>query len=163
MSFSEIDYPHQVVRVDLDGGDVRNITPLPIPRPVALLRIPQQPALIDDVIQQLKALHLPDAPLGEQPYLQVRVRLTAPEPGLRAKVEAALDKKPVRLARIETTYGSRTDHDAADRPQSLDDLGRLQPDDIFKKLYQNKYQAEPNAELLAAFAELLNARPEVAP
>ncbi|HOW75075.1 MAG TPA: exonuclease SbcCD subunit D C-terminal domain-containing protein [Candidatus Competibacteraceae bacterium] len=160
MSFSEIDYPHQVVRVDLDGGDVRNITPLPIPRPVALLRIPQQPALIDDVIQQLKALHLPDAPLGEQPYLQVRVRLTAPEPGLRAKVEAALDKKPVRLARIETTYGSRTDHDAADRPQSLDDLGRLQPDDIFKKLYQNKYQAEPNAELLAAFAELLNAPPE---
>lgn len=163
MSFSEIDYPHQVVRVDLDGDEVRNITPLPIPRPVALLRIPQQPALIDDVIQQLKALHLPDAPLGEQPYLQVRVRLTAPEPGLRAKVEAALDKKPVRLARIETTYGSRTDHDAADRPQSLDDLGRLQPDDIFKKLYQNKYQTEPNAELLAAFAELLTADREIAP
>ncbi len=160
MSFSEIDYPHQVVRVDLEGDNVRNIMPLPIPRPVALLRIPQQPALIDEVIQQLKALHLPDAPLGEQPYLQVRVRLTAPEPGLRAKVEAALDKKPVRLARIETTYGSRTDHDAADRPQSLDDLGRLQPDDIFKRLYQNKYQSEPNAELLAAFAELLNAPAE---
>ncbi len=99
MSFTEIDYPHQVVRVDLDGGDVRNITPLPIPRPVELLRIPQQPALIDDVIQQLNALHLPDPPLGEQPYLQVRVRLTAPEPGLRTKVEAALDKKPVQLAR----------------------------------------------------------------
>jgi len=162
MSFTEIDYPHQVVRVDLDGSDVRSITPLPIPRPVALLRIPQQPALIDAVIQQLKALHLPDAPLAAQPYLQVRVRLTAPEPGLRAKVEAALEKKPVRLARIETTYGSRTDHDVADCPQSLDDLGRLQPDDIFQQLYRNKYQTEPSAELLAAFAELLTADREIA-
>lgn len=163
MSFTELHYPHQVVRIDLDGGAVRNITPLPIPRPVALLRIPQQPALIDDVMQQLKALDLLDAPLEAQPYLQVRVRLTAPEPGLRAKVEAALDQKPVRLARIETTYGSHTDNTIADRPQSLDDLGRLQPDDIFKKLYQNKYKAEPTAELLAVFSELLTADREIAP
>ena len=69
----------------------------------------------------------------------------------------------MRLARIETTYGNHTHNDAANRPQSLDDLERLQPDDIFKKLYQNKYQAEPNAELLAAFAELLTADREIAP
>lgn len=160
MSFSEIDYPHQVVCVDLDGDALQNVTPLRIPRPVELLRIPQQPALVDDALQQLHALRLPDAPLAAQPYLQVRVRLTAPEPGLRAKVEAALDNKPVRLARIETTYGNAADSAAADRPQSLDDLSRLQPDDIFKRLYQNKYQSEPNAELLAAFAELLNASAE---
>ena len=163
MSFTEIDYPHQVVRVDLDGDALQNLTPLRVPRPVELLRIPQQPALVDDALQQLHALDLPDLPLGEQPYLQVRVRLTAPEPGLRAKVEAALDKKPVRLARIETTYGSSTDNAAADHPQSLDDLSRLQPDDIFKKLYQNKYKTEPNAELLAAFTELLTADREIAP
>ena len=162
MSFTEIDYPHQVVRVDLDGDALQNITPLRVPRPVELLRIPQQPALVDDVLQQLHALHLPDAPLAAQPYLQVRVRLTAPEPGLRAKVEAALDNKPVRLAHIEPTYGSSADHAAANRPQSLDDLGRLQPDDIFKKLYQNKYKTEPNAQLLAAFAELLNVSVETA-
>jgi len=161
MSFTEIDYPHQVARVDLDGGAVRNITPLPVPRPVELLRIPRQPTLIDDAINQLKALNLPDAPLEAQPYLQVRVRLTAPEPGLRARVEAALDKKPVRLARIETTYGDPADQSAIDRPQSLDDLGRLQPDDIFQKLYQNKYKAAPSAELLAAFAELLIADQEI--
>jgi exonuclease SbcD len=148
MSFTEIDYPHQVVRVDLDGGAVRDITSLPVPRPTELLRVPAQPAPIDEVLDRLKALDLPDAPLEAQPYLQVRVRLTAPEPGLRAKVEAVLDKKPVRLARIETTYGSHTHNDAADRPQSLDDLERLQPDDIFQKLYQNKYQTAPEAELL---------------
>ena len=162
MSFSEIDYHHQVVRVDLDGGDVRQISPLPLPRPVALLRIPQEPALIDAVIAQLQALPLPDVPLEQQPYLQVRVRLTAPEPGLRTQVEAALAKKPVRLARIETTYGRSTDHPVADCPQSLDDLSRLQPDDIFKKLYQNKYKTEPNADLLAAFAELLTTDQDVA-
>jgi exonuclease SbcD len=155
MSFNEIHYPHQVVRVDLNGGAVRDITPLRIPRPVDLLRIPQHPALIDDVINQLRALNLPDRSRNEQPYLQVRVQLTAPEPGLRAKIEAVLDQKPVRLARIETTYGGHTDHDSADQLQSLDDLGRLQPDDIFKKLYQNKYKAEPDSELLAAFSQLL--------
>jgi exonuclease SbcD len=155
MSFNEIHYPHQVVRVDLNGGTVQEITPLRVPRPVDLLRIPQHPALIDDVINQLQALNLPDCSRNEQPYLQVRVQLTAPEPGLRAKIEAVLDQKPVRLARIETTYGGHTDHDSADQLQSLDDLGRLQPDDIFKKLYRHKYQVEPDSELLAAFSQLL--------
>jgi exonuclease SbcD len=164
MSFNEIHYPHQVVRVDLNGGAVQDIRPLRVPRPVELLRVPQHPGPIDEVMDQLKALDLPDAPLPEQPYLQVRIQLTAPEPGLRAKVEGALDRKPVRLARIETTYGSPTDHDSVDRPQSLDDLGRLQPDNLFKKLYRHKYQVEPNAKLLAAFSELLlNADQETAP
>lgn len=160
MSFSEIDYPHQVVRVDLDGDALQNSTPLRVPRPVELLRIPQQPALADEVLQQLHALELPDAPLAAQPYLQVRVRLTAPEPGLRARVDAALDNKPVRLARIETSYGDRAGQTPNHDLQSLDDLGRLQPDDLFKRLYQNKYQSEPSAALLAAFAELLNAPAE---
>jgi len=109
----------------------------------------------------LHALDLPGAPLKAQPYLQVRVQLTAPEPGLRTKIESVLDKKPVRLARIETTYGgnaSRIDHH---RYHSLDELERLQPEDIFKKLYQHHYpDTQPDAALLTAFAELLNTPPD---
>jgi exonuclease SbcD len=74
---------------------------------------------------------------------------------LRARVEAALDGKPARLAKIETTYGGKTTDDASRDPQSLDDLARLQPDDIFTKLYWRKYGEEPSTELLAAFQELL--------
>jgi exonuclease SbcD len=155
MSFNEIRYSHQVVRVDLDGGAIREITAIPVPRPVELLRVPEQPALVDDVLDLLAALDLPDAPLEARPYLQVRVRLTAPEPGLRAKIESVLDKKPVRLAKIETTYGGAAEDDPTRGPQSLDDLARLQPDDIFNKLYWRKYGEEPSVELLDAFRELL--------
>ncbi|HCB12781.1 MAG TPA: exonuclease SbcCD subunit D [Gammaproteobacteria bacterium] len=161
MSFTEIDYLHQVVRVDLAGDTVQDITPLHVPRPVELLRIPRQPAPVDEVVDQLHALDLPGAPLKAQPYLQVRVQLTAPEPGLRTKIESILDKKPVRLARIETTYGGNTSGADHHRYHSLDELERLQPEDIFKKLYQRRYpDTEPDAALLAAFTELLIATPE---
>lgn len=160
MSFTEIHYPHQVVRVDLDGGAVQDITPLSVPRPVDLLRIPPA-APVDEVMDQLGALDLPDAPLKTRPYLQVRVQLTAPEPGLRTKIELALDKKPVRLARIETIYGGNASGADHHRYHSLDELERLQPEDIFKRLYQRRYpDTEPDTALLAAFAELLIATPE---
>lgn len=155
MSFTEIHYPHQVVRIALDGGTIRDLAPIPVPRPVTLLRVPEQPAPLDEVLAALTALDLPDAPLETQPYLQVRVRLNGPEPGLRARVEATLDDKPVRLAKIEPTYGGTAADDATRGPQSLDDLARLQPDDIFTKLYWRKYGADPSTELLAAFRELL--------
>ena len=155
MSFAEIDYPHQVVRVDLDGESAREPVAIPIPRPVELLRIPAQPTPVDEALAALAALDLPDVPLEAQPYLEVRVRLSAPEPGLRARVDAILGQKPVRLARIETRYGASANRDDAPSPQSLDDLGRLQPDDIFKQLHWRKYGEEPSPALLAAFAELL--------
>ncbi len=155
MSFAEIHYPHQVIRIDLDGDALAKTTPIPIPRPVELLQIPTQPAPPDEALAALAALALPDAPLEAQPYLEVRARLNAPEPGLRARVEAALDGKPVRLTRIETRYNGSAESDSASGPQSLDDLGRLQPDDIFKKLHWRKYGEEPSTALLDAFQELL--------
>ncbi len=155
MSFAEIHYPHQVVRIDLDGGAVRDIAEIRIPRPVELLRVPAQPAPADEALDVLAALDLPDVMLAAQPYLEVRVRLNAPEPGLRARIDAVLDRKPVRLAKIETCYDTRSDDSADHGPQSLDDLGRLQPDEIFRKLHWRKYGAEPSSALLAAFAKLL--------
>lgn len=155
LSIAEIHYPHQVVRVELEGDAIRDIAAIPVPRPVDLLRVPEQPAPLDDALAALTALVLPEAPLEAQPYLQVRVRLDGPEPGLRARVEAALDGKPARLARIETTHGDHVTPDASGDPRSLDDLARLQPDDIFAKLHWRKYGAEPSNELLTAFRELL--------
>ena len=38
---------------------------------------------------------------------------------------------------------------------SLDDLNRLQPEDIFQRLYQSKFGNKAPPEQLAAFAELL--------
>ena len=155
MSFTEIHYPHQVVRIDLDGESVAQITKIRIPRAVELLRVPAQPAPLDEVLDALNALDLPDAPRDAQPYLEVQVLLNGPEPGLRARVDSVLDGKPVRRAKIKPTYGGNANSRLDNSPQSLDDLGRLQPDDIFRKLHWRKYGEEPATDLMNAFRELL--------
>jgi DNA repair protein SbcD/Mre11 len=155
MSFAEVNYLHQVLRVDLDGETATDITALPVPRVIDLLRVPKQPAPLDEVLIALAALNLPanDDP-QRYPYLQVRV-LKGVEPSLhvRARVEAALDGKPVRLAKIETTSTPKIVTDTT--TESLDQLERLQPEDIFNRLYRSKYDNDTPTELRAAFADLI--------
>jgi len=185
MSFAEIDYPHQVLRVDLKGEQVAEIHPLLVPRSVQLLRIPAKPAPLAEVLSALSqlspavspALSLdlnpsippelnPDAslPIEPYPYLEVRVRLDAPEPGLRAAIEAALEGKAVRLAKIETSFMQKKSaddgSDSAFTADSLAQIERLQPDDIFARLYQNRYQSDAPPEMKAAFTEIMLANPE---
>lgn len=153
LSFAETSYPHQVLRIDLHGAQVGEMTALPIPRAVQLLRVPEKPAPLEEVKAALRALDLAEAPLEQQPLLEVRIKLSAPEPGLRAAIEEALQGKPVRLAKIETSSASRSSFEEV--ALSLDQLATLQPDDIFKRLYQQRYGTEAPPEQLAAFAELV--------
>ena len=163
MSFTEIHYRHQVICIDLDGEAVRDIVSIPVPRFVELLRIPDQPAPIDVVLELLGKLTLPDAPFNARPYLEVQVQLTGPEPGLAARIDAALDGKPVRRAKIRS-FSPQSQAESGTAPPSLDDLGRLQPDDIFRKLHRSRFGGEPTAELLAVFGELVReADTETAP
>ncbi len=151
MSFSEIGYRHQVLRFDLDGERAVDITALPVPRTVDLLRVPAHPAPLDEVLAALQAL--PPRSGDHPPYLEVRVRLDAPEPGLRARVEAALEGRHARLARIETSLPARADD--AGETMSLDQLDKLRPDDIFRRLYRQKFDCDAPDEQLAAFTELM--------
>lgn len=154
LSFAELGYHHQVLRIDLDGERVRDIVALPVPRAVALLRVPAQPAPLDEVLRQLSALDLPAAAPHALPLLEVRVRLDAPQPGMRARIEAVLEGKPVRLAKIETSSAARTG-DALDAVRTLDQLDQLQPDDIFRRLYLQRFGRAAPDEQLSAFAELM--------
>jgi exonuclease SbcD len=154
LSFAEVGYQHQVLRIDIDGAAVREITPLMVPRAVDLLRVPAKPAPIAQVLEELAALEVADAPPDQQPFLEVRVLLDAPEPGLRSRIEAALDGKPVRLAKIETSSAARAssiDNDV----MTLDQLEKLKPDDIFRQLYQQRFGNDVPADTLTAFAELM--------
>lgn len=158
MSFSEIHYPHQVVVVELAGEAVASVRSVPVPRTVDLLRVPPRPAPLSEVLAALGVL--PDVPPDAQPddlwpYLQVRVQLTQPEPGLRAQIEAALAGKAVRLVRIETSLAASAAAQAAP-PVSLDELGALSPTAFFERLYRHRFNdTPPSPELLGAFAELL--------
>jgi exonuclease SbcD len=154
LSFAEVGYQHQVVRIDLADGAAREITPIPIPRAVELLRVPAAPAPLDEVLAALAALALPERELHAQPFLEVRVLLDGPEPGLRTQIEATLAGKPVRLAKIEPTRKISTAPDA-DAAMTLDQLAQLQPDDIFRRLYQQRFGDDVPDEQMAAFAELM--------
>lgn len=155
MSFSEIDYPHQVVILDLDGEAVADIREIRIPRAVDLLRVPQNPASLEVVLAELEALSLTDRIDMEWPYLQVRVQLSEPEPGLRARIEAAIEGKQVRLVRIETSYAQSGSVDTAPAV-SVDELNSLAPVDFFDRLYQHRFGSAPPVEIMAAFTELVN-------
>ena len=154
LSFAEVGYQHQVLRIDLAGGAASEVTPLMVPRAVDLLRVPARPAPLGEALAALAALDLPERPLHEQPFVEVRVLLDAPEPGLRGRIEAALEGKPVRLAKIETTRK----HDGAGAQataMSLDQLAQLQPDDIFRRLYLQKFGDDAPEDQMTAFSELM--------
>ncbi|MES2129739.1 MAG: exonuclease SbcCD subunit D C-terminal domain-containing protein [Pseudomonadota bacterium] len=151
LSFAELGYMHQVLRVDLGADTV--VTPLSVPRAVELMRVPARPAPLEEVLAALAALTLPDLPLQQQPYLEVRVLEDAPQPGKRARIEAALAGKPIRLAKIESTSMAAPASIAA--PLSLDQLARIEPDDIFKRLYTQRYAEEAPPDLVSAFRELM--------
>jgi exonuclease SbcD len=154
LSFAEVGYTHQVLRIDLDGAAAKEIVSIPVPRAVDLLRVPSQPASVNAAIAELVALDLPERPLHEQPYLEVRVLLDGPEPSLRAQVEAALEGKPVRLAKIEPTRRVQT-APGVEPALTLDQLALMQPDDIFRRLWLQRFGDEAPNDQLAAFAELL--------
>jgi exonuclease SbcD len=154
LSFAEVGYKHQVLRIDLDGTRAAAIEPLHVPRAVELLRVPASPAPVKQAIAELVGLDLPDLPREAWPYLEVRVLLDAPEPGLRAQVEAALEGKPVRLAKIEPTRRVLTTA-GAEPALSLDQLAQLQPDEIFRRLWQQRFGEDAPDDQLAAFTELL--------
>jgi exonuclease SbcD len=158
LSFSEVHYQHQVLRIDLDGQALRETVAIPVPRAVHLLRVPTRPAPLAQVLDELEALDFPPAPAYAQPYLEVRVRLDAPEPGLRARIEAALEGKHVRLAKIETSSGNRG-ASLEDAAVSLDQLAQLRPEDVFGRLYRQKFGNDAPDDQMGAFAELLLADP----
>lgn len=126
-----------------------------MPRAVELLRIPAKPAPLAEVLAALEALELdPDLPLQCRPYLEVRVLLDGPEPSLRAQVESAIAGKAVRLAKIEPTRKVVTREDGADA-LTLDQLAQLQPDDIFRRLWQQRFGEDAPNDQLSAFTELM--------
>jgi exonuclease SbcD len=67
-----------------------------------MIRLPQSG--LDEALQAIEALALPACPQQAQPFLEVRLLLPKPEARIRERVLAAIGDKPVRLARITTSY-----------------------------------------------------------
>ncbi|MCC5882853.1 MAG: exonuclease SbcCD subunit D C-terminal domain-containing protein [Halomonas sp.] len=150
LDFSEVNYPHQVVEVMLEGETLTASEAIPVPRPVAMHRI--GPAPLDQVLAELEALpHAPTLPREQWPWLEVRVELTAPVPDLRSQVEAALEGKAVRLLRLER----RLPQIDTEGVKARVELAQLGPRKLFQHTWESRWGEPPGDDVLADFDQLL--------
>ena len=156
LSFDESHYLHQVLQVDIKKGQPVETLALKIPRSIELLRIPNSKdfAGLLDVLEQLELMAFDDdLPLEQRPFVELRIKLEKPEPGLRQQVEDVISKLPVRLLKISTAY-SGSSKSLAD--VTLEErLEELQPLDVFQRCYQNKFDQEAPENMNTLFNELL--------
>ena len=165
LSLTERNYKHQVALVELEDegsgagprGSFKSVTPLYIPRLVEMIRIPEAGGVSSE--EALKALSdLPErdesVPLWRRPFLHVCVHLSSPDPQLKAKVFEVLKGKHARLSRLQVTMTTGTSR-PEERLQTLH-LSEIKEVDVFKRLWERKYDAPLPDEALEAFQVLLN-------
>ena len=115
------------------------------------------PSVHSSLAEVISALQqLPASGINPQltPYLEVRVLLDGPEPGLRHKIETAVTGKDVRLAKIDVKYPVVNDQENPTGAGVNDNLHELQPQDVFAKVYQSKYNNPVPPELLQLFNQV---------
>jgi len=151
MSFSELNYKHQVIVFKLDK-EISELKSIEIPVSVPLQRIPQAPQTLHEVIGLLENLSELEDVKEPFPYLEVRILLEGPEPALRHKIETALMGKKVRLAKIDVKYPASTQQ--VSEFITPEKLNELQPIDIFGKVYQHRYNSEIPDMILQLFQQV---------
>ncbi|MDP1726529.1 MAG: exonuclease SbcCD subunit D C-terminal domain-containing protein [Bacteroidota bacterium] len=152
MSFSEINYRHQVIFVELEGETAYKIEPIEIPVSIELLRVPAKPKPLNETLIELNQLpEVTDKTYA--PFLEVRVLLDGPEPSLRHQIENAIENKQVRLTRINPVYKDAAP-DENDAVKRQNDLTQLKPFDILSRVYEKKYNNKIPDELVKLFHEV---------
>lgn len=152
LSFSEVDYPHQILQVDFTGDQLHAVHSHRVPRAVDLLRV--GPARLDEVLARLTALPVPDllASVVQHPWLEVRVVLDEPQPELRTQIEQALAGKAARLVRIAVEYQGRG---VNQQGPALEQLEQLSPEQVFSRAWEEQYGSAVDGDTLEDFLLLL--------
>lgn len=148
LSFSEINYKHQVVEVKIDPSqdtDSRlQFEAVEIPRCIQLHRIRGE---LNEVLQQLKDLpHGVIENIDHREYVDIEYySLTPPQPNLRQQFEAALPPDRYRLVRIsrqyvnkDTTNSNTTQHIALEPPT---------PEKLFQNIWEKQGYSADDAVL----------------
>jgi exonuclease SbcD len=152
LSAAEIAYDHGVTLLDLDHGFApRHI---PLPRPVAMHRLPSRgSATLAEVAAGLAALALPtDTPRDAQPFVYLSLLADRPTPQLAAEVEALIEGQPFRLAGLSIARADAIGVAAVPPPSLADTL----PEDLFRTAYVQAHGLEPDPAHLAAFRDALS-------
>jgi exonuclease SbcD len=155
LSFSEINYKHQVVEVTLNSAtteDSFSFEALTIPRSIQLHKIKGE---LNEVMQKLK--NLPNdiiENIEHREYVDIEYHTaTPPQPPLRQQFEDALPKDRYRLVRISRQYLSNENN--AENKQTIS-LEPPTPEKLFQQIWEKKgYYAddEVTKDFLSLVAE----------
>lgn len=131
LSFSEINYPHQVVEVQIDPKQNPEnrfqYDALSIPRTVELFRVREKLENLITTIQALPAGEIEQ--LSARHFLEIEYTTDAPPPvDLRQQIELALPANRYRLLRISRIYQQQVDLSSS---QSKIDLAPPTPESFF--------------------------------
>ncbi len=151
MSFSEVNYKHQVIVFDIEGQRSENLKAIEIPVAVPLIRIPAVHSSLTEVLIALAQTAPFEGTGNAAPYLEVRVLMDGPEPGLRHKIETALVGKNLRLAKIDVRYKKNPTEPEKASIAKPAQLNELKPLDVLHKVYQTKYSNLVPDDLLTLF------------
>jgi exonuclease SbcD len=153
MSFSETHYKHQVIVFKVGEDNIKELKTIEIPVSVPLQRVPAVHSALPEVLAALQQLAAFEGDSQTAPYLEVRVLLDSPEPGLRHKVETALAGKKIRLAKIDVRY-NRAEKQAGESSTVAEALHELKPLEVVQKVYQSKYNNPIPEDLQQLFQQV---------
>ncbi|MCK0914109.1 exonuclease SbcCD subunit D C-terminal domain-containing protein [Acinetobacter pittii] len=148
LSFSEINYKHQVVEVKIDPAqdtDSRlQFDAVEIPRCIQLHRIRGE---LNEVLQQLKTLpHGVIENIDHREYVDIEYySLTPPQPNLRQQFEAALPPDRYRLVRISRQYMNKDTTDSNTTQQIA--LEPPTPEKLFQNIWEKQGYSADDAVL----------------
>ena len=142
LSFSEINYKHQVVDVTIDKSKNENhfeFEAIAIPRSIQLHKIKGE---LNEVMQQLKKLPSEIIEnIDHREYVDIEYHTsTPPQPNLRQQFEDALPKDAYRLVRISRQYLNNENNIQSEHRIQLEPPT---PEKLFQQIWQKKgYQAD---------------------
>ncbi len=152
LSFSEINYPHQVLKVQLKVQSAAVIEPLHVPRKVPLFKLKGS---LNDVLEKTRKLDTCNPlPLAQQAFVDIEYYSdTPPPPDFRQQIEAALPKDNYRLVRL-SRMAKPASAVVAENAQ-LTAIEPPTPSELFKQLWQQQgYQDDQ--QVLKDFHQLFH-------
>jgi exonuclease SbcD len=160
MSFTEKEYMHCAIELDYDKGVKVGAEIIPYDNVVELQSIPEEEGEAVTLNKALKEIaKLPNASEDDEievsPFLEVRVRLSAPEPTLRSQIEEAVKGKFIRLTRVVSVYKKGVVPGDSEQEYSSNGLQEMKPIDIARMNYLKTYDEEMPDELEHIFAEAM--------
>lgn len=155
LSVTERGYRHGVSLVTLGAGPAE-ITPVPLPRPVAHLRVPEKgalaPAAAEAALAAVAAAQ--GTPRSLWPFVQAVVAADGPVSGIKADLERAAEPLCLRLVDVSFVR-SATAADAGAAPPPPVRLAECDPADLFARAFEATHGVAPGEAHLAAFHHIL--------